>query len=289
MAPLGTKLTMTMTRTGLRIWVVSDLHVELTRGWDLPAGDARPPFDVMVVAGDLIPRMERGVMWLLERVTDRPVIYVPGNHEFYGADIDRTVEKARAVAAGTNVHVLQHNAIQIDDVTFAGATCWTDFGLFGDPHRAMVVASERMNDFRKIRIGRYAERFRPSHALARHMAARAFIELEMRKPRAGKLVVISHHAPHPGSPRTHSDRPMPDEFLDAAYRSDLTALMWPAADDGRGTLKPADLWIFGHTHESEDIMIGETRLMSNAKGYGPWPPQQIWDNRDFDPNLVVEI
>jgi hypothetical protein len=35
--------------------------------------------------------MERGVAWLLERVTDRPVIYVPGNHEFYGCDIDRTV------------------------------------------------------------------------------------------------------------------------------------------------------------------------------------------------------
>ncbi|WP_371259238.1 metallophosphoesterase [Bradyrhizobium sp. WSM1743] len=68
--------------------------MELTRGWDLPAGDARPQFDVLVIAGDLIPRMERGVTWLLERVPDRPVIYVAGNHEFYGTDIDRTVEKA---------------------------------------------------------------------------------------------------------------------------------------------------------------------------------------------------
>ena len=43
------------------LWILSDLHLELTRGWDLPSGDARPRFDVLVVAGDLIPRMERGV------------------------------------------------------------------------------------------------------------------------------------------------------------------------------------------------------------------------------------
>jgi 3',5'-cyclic AMP phosphodiesterase CpdA len=49
----------------LRLWILSDLHLELTRGSDLPSAEARPDFDVMVVAGDLIPKMERGVAWLL--------------------------------------------------------------------------------------------------------------------------------------------------------------------------------------------------------------------------------
>ncbi|WLA67979.1 metallophosphoesterase [Bradyrhizobium diazoefficiens] len=281
---------MMMTRTDVRLWILSDLHVELTKGWDLPAGDAQPDFNVMVVAGDLIPRAERGVRWLLERVADRPVIYVAGNHEYYGADLDRTIEKARAAAIGTNVHFLQHDSIRIGDVTFAGATTWTDFDLFGDPHRAMAVAAERMVDFRKIRIGGYSKRFRPTYALARHMQARAFFEAEMRRPRPGKLVVISHHAPHPGAGLALSDPPSPDGILSAAYRSDLTALMRPAANDGRGALKPADLWIYGHTHESEDRVIGATRVVSNAKGYGPWPPQQrTWDNLSFDPNCIVEI
>jgi predicted phosphodiesterase len=283
-------MTTTMTGTDVRLWVLSDLHVELTRGWDLPTGDERPRFDVLVIAGDLIPLAERGVRWLCERVPDRPVIYVLGNHEFYGTDVDRTVEKARAAAAGTNIHLLQHDSIRIGEVTFAGATTWTDFDLFGDPHRAMVIAAEWMNDFRKIRINRYVERFRPSHALARHLQARAFLELEMRKPRPGKLVVISHHAPHPGAALALSDPSRPDDLLAAAYRSDLTALMRPWANDGHGALKPADLWIYGHTHESEDIVIGATRMVSNAKGYGPWPPQQrVWDNRSFDPNLIIEI
>ena len=76
------------------LWILSDLHLELTRGWDLPSGDARPHFHILVIAGDLVPRMERGVKWLRERVPDRPVIYVAGNHEGYGCDIDRTIEKA---------------------------------------------------------------------------------------------------------------------------------------------------------------------------------------------------
>ena len=145
------------------LWEVSDLHLELTRGWDLPSAGARPKFDVMVVAGDLIPRMERGVAWLRERVPDRPVIYVPGNHEGYGCDVDRTVAKAKQAAEGSKVMVLENEAVRIGDVTFAGATLWTDFKLFGDQRRAMVVAGERMNDFRKIRTARYAVRFRPQN------------------------------------------------------------------------------------------------------------------------------
>jgi len=95
--------------------------LESTRGWDLPAVGDRPDFDVLVIAGDLIPRAERGVAWLLDRVTSE-VVLVCGNHEFYGVDLDRTVEKARALAAGTNVHILQNDTVQIGDVTFIGAT-----------------------------------------------------------------------------------------------------------------------------------------------------------------------
>jgi len=274
------------------LWILSDLHLELTRGWDLPSGDARPRFHILVIAGDLIPRMERGVKWLRERVPDRPVIYIAGNHEGYGCDIDRTIEKAKEAAAGTSIHVLQDESVRIGNITFAGATLWTDFKLFGDEWRAMRVAGDRMNDFRKIRTSRYANRFRPRHALARHKQSRAFLETEMRKPRGGPLVVVAHHAPHPGHSFQHQSELLSDEdVLTAAYRTDLTTLMWPTPIEGeRKSLRPADLWIYGHTHESEDITIGHTRVVSNAKGYGPWTPQhRVWDNPKFDPNFIIEI
>jgi predicted phosphodiesterase len=271
------------------LWVLSDLHLESTRGWDLPGPGERPRFDVLVVAGDLIPKMERGVAWLLERVTDRDVILVAGNHEFYGTDLDRTVDKARALAARTNVHVLQNDTVTIGDVTFIGATFWTDFALFGDPVRAMAAAAEYMNDYRKIRLGRYAYRLRPSHTLARHKESCAFIAAELAKPKLGARVVVTHMAPHPSAIHSAFD----EEITSAAYASDCSDLM------GMGV----DAWVHGHTHATYDraVAVAGTeegmgtgtrlvRLVTNAKGYGPWPPKELTsDNKAFDPKFVIEI
>jgi predicted phosphodiesterase len=274
----------------MRVWILSDIHLELTRGWDLPPAEARPDFDVLIVAGDLVPKAERGVRWLLERVPDRPVIHVMGNHEGYGCDLGRTLEKAKALANGTQVHVLENETVRIGNVIFAGATLWTDFALNGDPHGAMVIAGDRMNDFKKIRINHYQQRFLPHHALARHFKSVAFLKEEMRKPRGeDRLVVVTHHAPVRQVSAAPS-RPSTDQALDPAYRSDLTRLMVPQPDDGRGALRPADLWIFGHTHESYDAVLGETRVLSNAKGYGPWPGhRRTWDNPQFNERLIIEI
>lgn len=257
-----------------RIWVLSDLHMELTRGWDLPAPDERPEFDVLVIAGDLTTGMERGVAWIQERVTDRPVVYIAGNHEAYGADIDRTVERARAAAADTNVHVLQNEAVVIGGTTFIGATLWTDFSLFGNPEYAMAVAGEMMNDYRKIRVDNYELRLRPAHTLARHIESRDFIVRELQKSKTGPRVVATHHRPHPSAD-------LKRDLVSAAYASDLSDVI------AAGT---PDVWIYGHTHECEDRMIGSTRMITNAKGYGPWLPRQTsWDNPDFDPHFVIEI
>jgi predicted phosphodiesterase len=261
-------------RAEVRLWIVSDLHLELTRDWDLPSGDSRPQFDVMVVAGDLIPRMERGVTCLRERVTDRPVIYVAGNHEFYGCDIDRTVEKARHAAIGTNVHILQNDAVVIDGVLFVGATLWTDFELFGDRDLAMMRAADGLNDYRRIRKRRYVERLRPADTLARHFQTRKFIGHVTRKSTAARKVVITHHGCVPEAVKVGAER----DILSAAYTSDCSDL-----------LENVDLWIYGHTHESRDFTIGRTRIVTNSKGYGPWKPGQAWDNPRFDPNYVIEI
>jgi predicted phosphodiesterase len=73
------------------------------------------------------------------------------------------------------------------------------------------------------------------------------------------------------------------DLTSAAYASD-------AAVEG------ADLWVYGHTHETKDFMVGNgvvgngnTRVVSNQKGYGPWAAGETWENPDFNPNFVIEI
>lgn len=255
----------------MKLWVLSDIHIELSRGWDLPAPPERPDFDVLVVAGDLMPGMENGVAWLRERVTDKPVVYTPGNHEFWHRDIDRTVAKARAAAKGTNVLVMQNDAVDIGGVRFVGATLWTDFEVFGSAPVAMNAALVGMNDYRRIRKDNYGYRLRPLDTAVRHRESRTFIEAELAKPTAGKRVVVTHHGPL----RETLPRGREDELLSAAYSSDLGDLVERSRPE---------FWIFGHTHESVDLTVGATRLVSNAKGYGLVP-----ENKSFDPAFTIEI
>jgi predicted phosphodiesterase len=252
----------------MRLWIGSDFHIDASGGWDLPPPNARPNFDVLVIAGDLIPRAERGVAWLRERVTDRPIVFVPGNHEFYGCDIDRTVEKARRAAAGTNLRILQNDAVEIDGVLFVGATLWTNFELFGNRDLAMRRAAEGMNDYRRIRKRRYLERLRPADTLARHFESREFIKRVTRESTAARKVVVTHH----GCVREALKAGTETDILSAAYTSDCSDL-----------LENVDLWAYGHTHESRDFKVGRrARIISNSKG-------RPGDNIHFDPNYVIEI
>ncbi|OJU25467.1 MAG: metallophosphoesterase [Nitrobacter sp. 62-13] len=257
------------------LWILSDLHLDSSRGWDLPAIDTRPPFDVLVIAGDLTTRMERGVGWLRERITDQPVIYISGNHEGYGTDWKITINKARNAAADSNIHVLQNDTLVIGDVTFAGATLWADFSLFGNQKRAMAHAGQVKNDYRKIRTRDYRYRLRPQDALAANKQSRDFFTNVVRTKTTNKICAVSHHGPAPATAAPGIE----NDLISAAYVNDEHADL----------MKGIHTWIYGHTHETRDFMIGETRVVTNAKGYGPTRFSTTWENRNFDPAFTIEI
>lgn len=172
--------------------------------------------------------------------------------------------------------VLENEAVTLDGVRFVGATLWTDFCLFGVPEIAMRAAATGMNDFRLIRKDSYARRLRPVDTVGRHIASRALIETQLAQPFSGPTVVITHHAPYPGGVKPGYER----DILSAAYASDL-----------RHTIAqyPPDLWIYGHTHRSDDTRLEKTKLISNAKGYGPQTQGRPWENPAFDPSFAIEV
>jgi predicted phosphodiesterase len=262
----------------MKIWIMSDVHIELSFGWDLPPEDERPDFDVLVMAGDLTPRMERGVRWLRERVPHKPVIYIAGNHEAYRCDIDRIFEKACEEASGSNVHVMENQSVVIAGVRFIAATLWTDFELFGDTVTAMRSVGRSMNDYRLIRTANYRRPLQPIDTRARHVATRAYIERELSQPFDGPTVVVTHHAPYRGAIKAGHE----SDVVSAGHVSDLSTLI----ED-----RQPDLWVYGHTHRSDDARVGKTRIVSNAKGYGPHSRLGLasWENLDFDRSLVVEL
>ena len=70
----------------MRIQILSDLHVEFEGNLIPPLA---PDAELIVLAGDLAPVHTRRVGDIAKRWAgaDR-ILYVPGNHEFYGSDIE---------------------------------------------------------------------------------------------------------------------------------------------------------------------------------------------------------
>lgn len=270
-----------------KLWVLSDLHLNVAP-LDLPP----PVHDVTVVAGDVDERLcDRVLPWLRDRFPG-PVVYVPGNHDFWHTTYQSEVERAREVAAAAGVTLLVEGEVAVlAGVRFVGATLWTDWGLKPEL-RAVAQAAGRdraggLRDVRRIKSrqgpGDYSA-FHPGVSARLHAAQRRRIEAALAEPFEGPTAVVTHHAPHERSLRGGEWR----EPLDAGYASDLSALL-------EGPTAPA-LWVHGHIHESRDYRVGATRVVANPRGYvslakGPrgQPDRQVPEHQGFDPAFVVEV
>jgi predicted phosphodiesterase len=253
----------------MKLHVLSDLHLNVA-ALEVPQTDA----DVVILAGD-IARPKEAIEWA--GAFDKPILYVPGNHEFYGGSIASTVQELKQLCGSSGIRVLDNHAVVIDGVRFLGTTLWTDFRLFGDGAQREVAISEAqgfMRDFSRIRMDETSDAMFTPVASAEQFAHHAnWLEKELAAPFAGKTVVITHHAPSPKSihPR------FANSPLNACFVSDAERLI----DGAR-----VDLWIHGHTHDSFDYELNGTRVVCNPRGYAK---NGVNENPQFDPHLVIEI
>jgi predicted phosphodiesterase len=285
----------------MKFLVLSDLHLEFA-SFDAPSG---VDYDAVILAGDIHSPGHRAVHWARRDSvfgTQRPIVIVPGNHEFYGACLPVELEEMRKAAEGTNVHVLDRDELVLDGpdggkVRILGATLWTDFmlevkgddGYRADPERALATANRYVNDFRLITVlvGQAPQpkterrKLTAEDTLARHWIDRAWLLRQLASPFDGATIVVTHHAPgfESVAPEYVSD------WLSPAFVSNL-----PDEFFGRNALlrmtKPA-LWVHGHTHSSASYLRYKTRVLANPRGYRL--KDGSFENSAFDPTLVVDV
>lgn len=248
----------------MRIRLYSDLHLELGP-FDPPSSE---DVDVVILAGDIDVK-GRGIAFA--KRFPCPVVYVPGNHEYYGSSIPRLTEKLKEAAKSSNVHVLEGDSVVLGGTRFLGTSLWTDWRGNGtlEPLTAMAHAHERMTDYKRIRVSPEFGKLRPGHTLKWHAEARTWLTDQLAQAYKGPTVVVTHHAP---TLRGCRPEEASSPFV-GAYASDLESLMGPQVD----------LWVFGHTHFALDERIHGTRVVSNPRGYVDEPVE------GFDPHLVLEV
>jgi Icc-related predicted phosphoesterase len=170
------------------------------------------------------------------------------------------------------VKLLLDVEVSIGGINFFGGTMWTDFN--GGDLRAMETARSQMNDYRLI-YNPDETPFTPADSIALHRNFASKLLNWFGKNLSGPRVVISHNAPVINPNSKFKGGPLTPAFNSL----DMVEII--------ETHQPA-LWVYGHTHECDDQMIGRTRIISNQLGYSG--SCGGFECKDFDEaGLPVEV
>lgn len=255
----------------MKLRIYSDIHNEFVRGdeWKPPVLDSDAN-SVLVLLGDIDigKHYTKFVTEMAERF--RAVVYILGNHEYYGGNIDkRDIFKSEA----ENAYLLDNSTVTIDGVEFVGTTLWTDLGNEDQMIVWRCQGRNSLNDFVKIRqrivVGKGPAIELPSDEFLgpvnvkypRLSAARWLRENKIAKEflasaidSSKKQVVLTHHAPDfccsAGNVKAGNS-------FDAYYYNNGL----------QNEIGDSKLWLFGHTHHKFDSFLGDCRVYSNPRGY----------------------
>ncbi len=244
-----------------RIHILSDLHTEFGAYEKAPV-----VADVVVLAGDIGVGVE-GLRFARATWPDTAIVYVAGNHEYYGYLWPDAAQMLHAEAQRLQIEFLHRRTVIVEGVQFLGATLWTDLSLKMRPRRASAVMRRKMNDYRFI--GHTNRRLLPTDTLRANLETQIWLAETLDQPSTLPRVIVTHHAPLAASLGDRIKR-----RLSVAYASRMEASVESSG---------AALWIHGHVHHAIDIQCGATRVICNPRGY---PDQQA---TGFNPRLVVEI
>ena len=258
----------------MRISLLSDTHHNFggSSEWPHPL----PSHDVLVLAGDLSeyedsPANLTEVLAHYRSRTDRPILYLPGNHEFYHHDYHRTLDWIGRDTRKLDIELLNCQCVRYGDVAFHGCTLWSDFTLLGAELADLygLYAEQSVNDFSLIEFK--GRTFRQTDCANLHRQQRAWLEKSLASSDAPYNVAITHFAPVA-------------QCIAERYQGNNLNPYFVAGCDSLVERFEPDLWLYGHTHQADDFVLGKTRFVNNARGY---PSENL--ESGFIPGKIIEV
>lgn len=258
----------------MKLQLLSDLHLESEAFEPRPA----PGAEMLVLAGDIDSSwagFDRFAGWPV------PVLFVAGNHEFDGRELDDAWPALRERVQHLGWTLLECDSVVLSErsgqrLRFVGSIRWSDFDLFGAQRQASALRAAAYF----MRLMRATLHSRPFDATAvRELAlrCRAWLGAELARPAHGawdKTVVITHFAPSVRS-------------ADVRYGCQPSTASFCNADDA--LLPLADLWLHGHLHCRHDYLVpragrAPTRVVCQARGLA-----DKGEVEGFDAEKLIEI
>lgn len=241
----------------MKFYLGSDLH--LSHGNVILENEEN--VEVLILAGDIFEFSDLGkeryryVDDFLMNTSGKfkRIYWIPGNHEYYNSHTMSSGRvRAREYLAHIGCHNIQilNNQTIIDELPIHCTTLWTDLNK-GNPLTVME-ANSYMMDYTYIGNGTY-DKLTPDHTMSAFQESISFLADATSD---GKdCIVVTHHQPSfQGFLPQYRNDPM--RF---AFGTDLSNFILD-----RTNIK---VWCAGHTHVRNEFDIGETRIITNCRGY----------------------
>jgi Icc-related predicted phosphoesterase len=280
----------------MKIALASDIHLEFA---DLILKNEENA-DVLILSGDICtakvfkhkPKERAMVKDFFKRCSFQfpHVVYIMGNHEHYDFDIAKTYDRLKAELADLpNIHLIEKEIWEHNDITFVGGTLWTDMNK--NDSLTLWHCGQRMNDFQLIansnrkthhknvvyaknsengsslrdangelvieRVDHYekSSRWSAEDSVEDHKKMLDYIRIAT-EDKTKQYVVVTHHAP---TPISIAEWYKHDTLMNGAFASDLSEFIMD-----RPQIK---MWTHGHMHNVSDYVVGDTRVVCNPRGY----------------------
>lgn len=262
----------------MKLLLHSDLHTELSP-CQIEHLDIA---DILVLAGDIgdLHSTETFFAYLRRLNPALPILFILGNHEYFGHDFDDVVPLYQSLCTNYQIHLLDNAGYSQSDILFLGTTLWSNFQLAGQIEKSMAWAQEHTGDCRFITKKEHGvtQKLTSHDILAQFNQSYAFLQCELIKAQGHyrKIVVVSHFVPS-------------RELIAPVYRRNQTALMQSSYwnNDLPELFKYVDYWCYGHSHNNINLRLGRTQFISNQRGYSQLASRA--DNPQYQSDFLLPL
>ncbi len=252
----------------MRLQLMSDLHCEF---WWNDHGEKgffdellskrkeynTPIPDVLVLAGDIVTRS--CAKYYLKMFSDNfpQVVFVAGNHEYYGSTV-RQAEDTLADINLSNFHWLHNKTLDLCGKRFVGSTLW-----FSEENvKRSGVQENWLNDFFQIEGSNTREWIYTQHEQSKRWL---YDNVKLGD------IVVTHHLPS-------------FDVVSARWRTSNFNCFFASNQNDTIYQKKPSLWLYGHTHDSSDKVLSQTRCVVNPYGY-----LGMEVNSNFDFSFIIDV
>lgn len=233
----------------------SDIHFEFRRenhAWEPDNINFEDKTDrILVLAGDIGAVGDVRMCVKYYSMFYKHVIFVPGNHEYYGTDFRTQRESYLSMFDGIdNIHVLEKSGVVIDGVLFVGGTMWSD--MHNDPFNLCYI-HKYINDFRTIRVD--GDPISAAVMKNEYNSTVDAIRKSLKEHTDKKKVVVTHFPPSSTCRDTYKYPIM--DIVGSYFYPDVPEDLF----------EMADYWIYGHSHDDIRTVIHDCKIVSNQIGY----------------------